>query len=89
MTRTNLTRDTWAEVFTGVTEMSFSLVNYPDTSANLTYKIHYGLSMPADDTDDFMPIVPKYDEVRNIIFSNTTSQNIYIMPINDNGAVIY
>ena len=88
MTRTNLTKGVWTEIATGVTQLSFSLLNYPDTSANLTYKIHYGLSSPAVDTDVFIPVLPKYNESSNIIFNNDIAQNIYIMPINDDGVAI-
>ena len=95
MTRTTLTKGVWTEVATNVTSFVFNLTNtYPDSVQKSAYKIHWGGSLPAVDTEDF-----NYYELDGnpndkiyalpIQFSNSTATNIYVMPVYEDGAITY
>jgi len=92
MTRVELTKDGWTEVFTGVSEISFNLVNYTDTVQKAYYKLTYATSTPAVDTNDFI-MVPMdkgaVEYARSIIFKNSSAVNIYVMPVYADGALAY
>ena len=93
MNKTTCTEGVWTEVATGVTAFAFNLINdYPDTIQKKGYKIHWGASTPAVDTTDF-----NYYELDTdgaiyaypIQFTNSTSTNVYVMSVFDDGAITY
>ncbi len=93
MTKTTLTKGEWTEITTAVTSFSFNLINvYPDSIKKCGYRIHWGSVEPAVDTVDY-----NYYELDTngcvyafpVSFSNTVAQNIYVMPIFDDGAVTF
>jgi len=89
MVKVDLTQDVWTEVFTNVKSINFHLINYPDKARARAYKIHHGLTMPADDINNFIYYTMKSANETLVVFNNTTEENIYIMPIYDNGSIIY
>ena len=92
MTKTNLTQGVWTEVFTGVTSAAFNLIN-SYSGKMLGYRIHWGTVAPAVDTDvyNLYELEDVDDKVYAlpIQFTNSTAANVYIMPIQNNGAITY
>jgi len=83
MTRTNLTKDVWTEIVSNVDSYMFNLVNEPNTASPSLFKLHYGTTEPAVDTDDFITVNLQNKFQQTISFSNTTIANIYVMPLYD------
>lgn len=95
MNRVACTKGVWTKVLTNVTSALFSLQNYPDTSQKSGYKIHWnatGTGAPAIDVEAF-----NYYELdsKNVVyalpitFSNSAAQDVYIMPVFEDGAITY
>jgi len=89
MTRMNLPKDFWIEAFTGVEAQTFYLSNFPDKAVARAYKIHYGTSMPPDDTDIFVYHNMRSQNEMLVVVNNLTATNVYIMALYDDGAIIY
>ena len=95
MDKINCPKGVWTEVATNVTDFSFNLINgFPDDSNIKAYKIHWGSSEPAVDTDVFniYRLDCKYQEPAYSLpvqFSNTSALNIYVMCVYDDGVVTY
>ena len=89
MNRIELQRDVWTEVFTDVTTVQFNLLNYPTKTQKRTYKIHWGTSMPDVDTDEFIIQDMCSNTQKSVQLNNSTAVNIYVMPIYDNGSIVY
>jgi len=89
MQKIDLVQDVWTEVFTNVTSQNFHLINYPDKARARGYKIHYGSIMPSDDTDIFIFYSMRAQSEILVTLNNTIATNIYIMPIYDDGKIIF
>ena len=95
MNKVTCSKGVWVEAFTGVTTASFSLINdYPEITQGRVYKIHWGNSLPAVDTD----VYNLYELDRDpdnvvyampIQFTNSTATNVYVMCVTDDGAITY
>lgn len=89
MTKVDLTQGVWNEVFTGVTSANFYLVNYPDKVQKCSYKITYGTSLPAIDTDAMIFYDMNDNNAIPVSVSNSTAVNIYVLPVYDTGRIVY
>ena len=93
MQKINYPMGVWTKVFTGVTSAAFNLINsYPDPIQKCGYKITYGSTEPAVDTD----VYSYYELDRDatvfaypIQFTNSTAANVYVMPMFESGAITY
>jgi len=90
MTRIECPKGQWTTITSGISNVSFNLINkYPDPIQACVYKINYGLSLPAIDTDEFVLItMDKSEFAHTIEFNNTTIANVYVMSLYDNGSVV-
>ena len=92
MTRTICPKGVWAQILTGVTDASFNLTNeFPDPTQKSGYRIHEGTSAPAADTDDYIYVELDSNGkfyTKTILVSNTSSTNVYVLSMFDDGAVI-
>ena len=89
MTNTFLPKDVWTEVFVGVTAQTFHLTNYPDIARSRSYKINCGDVMPAIDSNEFLYYPMRSTNEHLVVLNNITPTNVYIMPLYDDGHIIY
>ena len=89
MQEMNIPKDTWVEVFTGVTEANFFLTNFPNITRKRAYKISYGTTTPAFDATEVVYHQMIDSNHVNVQFNNTAAQNVYVMAMYDDGKIVY
>lgn len=77
----------WTQVLTGTTNIRVLLTNpYPDPVTLNVWKIHWGLTPPAVDTDNY--IIYSFGEneyTKGVDIVALNSMNVYLMPLYADG----
>ena len=89
MDKVELPANTWTEVATGVTELTFSLNKKDNARGETVFLVSYGDASP--DPADFaaLRVVVDHTESKTVVFRNTDAQNIYVNSLGGVGEAVH